>query len=184
MISVKGFIITFFIGVVFLIGTISFKVEYKKVENKNSIQSSENIDMSGITPIEMYLMIEKYSDMYSIPKQIAYNVAFLETRYEGPFDWTYKHDLTSPVGAVGPMQVMVSTANYINVEKTTRSNLRENIEFNVETSMKLLNRLYKKYGRWDKVCGAYHTGSPVVNWYARFCVNNKDYTSNWRFYQI
>jgi hypothetical protein len=29
-------------------------------------------------------------DVYGIPKHIAFNVAYLETKYKGPFDWKYR----------------------------------------------------------------------------------------------
>ena len=41
--------------------------------------------------LQMYTSIDKYSDMYNVPKYIAYNVAYLETRYQGPFHWKYDH---------------------------------------------------------------------------------------------
>ena len=54
--------------------------------------------------LQMYTSIEKYSEQYNIPKYIAYNVAYLETRYRGPFDWNYDHRQTYSAGAKGPMQ--------------------------------------------------------------------------------
>ena len=45
--------------------------------------------------------------------------------------------------------------------------------------MKLLRRLHDKYGDWEIVCGCYNTGKPLVNDYARFCVNTFDYQDNW-----
>jgi soluble lytic murein transglycosylase-like protein len=77
------------------------------------------------------------------------------------------------------MQVMVRTAVGINKRKITKENLRTNLKLNIETSMKLLRKLYNKYGRWDLVCGCYNTGRPIINEYALFCVNNKDYQKNW-----
>ena len=131
--------------------------------------------------ILMYENLEKYSDEYEIPKHIIYNIAFLETRYEGPFDWGYNPARTSPVGAVGPMQVMPSTADYVCNKKVSVKKLKTDIRFNIETSVKLLQRLYKKYGDWGIVCGCYNTGRPMINDYARFCEKNKDYQKNWKY---
>jgi soluble lytic murein transglycosylase-like protein len=131
------------------------------------------------TSIKMYELIEKYSKKYDIPKHIAYNVSYKETRYGGPFDWDYNPEQESPVGAVGPMQIMTSTANHINDKNTDKYSLKTNIRLNIETSMKLLRKLYDKYGRWDLACGCYNTGKPMVNDYAIFCVTNKNYRKNW-----
>jgi soluble lytic murein transglycosylase-like protein len=131
------------------------------------------------TSMVMYENLEKYSDEYEIPKHIIYNIAYLETRYGGPFDWKYNPAKTSCVGAVGPMQVMPSTANLIRKEDVSVNKLKTNVEFNIETSVKLLKRLYQKYGNWEIVCGCYNTGRPIVNGYAKFCNSNKNYQKNW-----
>lgn len=136
------------------------------------------------TSLKMYELIEKYSRMYDIPRYIAYNVSYKETRYGGPFDWNYNPAQESPVGAVGPMQVMVRTAVGINKRKISKESLRTDIRLNIETSMRLLRKLHNKYGRWDLVCGCYNTGRPMVNDYARFCATNKNYRRNWESINI
>lgn len=132
--------------------------------------------------LQVYTSIEKYSERYDIPKYIAYNIAYLETRYQGPFDWDYHGKLTSYAGAKGPMQIMPATANYISGKNITKKELLHNIDLNVQISMKLLHRLHKLYGNWAIVCGAYNTGSPMVNSYAKFCSSNKNYKNNWVTY--
>jgi len=117
--------------------------------------------------LQMYYSIEKYSEKYGVPKKYAYGIAWKETRYKGPFDWKYIHSRESSAGAVGPMQVMFSTAKMMwKGRDITKQELRDNIEFNVETSMKLLKHLYTKYGDWKIVFGSYNTGKPIVNQYA------------------
>jgi soluble lytic murein transglycosylase-like protein len=129
--------------------------------------------------MEMFDLIEKYSEKYNIPKYIAYNVAYRETRYMGPFHWSYNPKQESCVGAVGPMQVLPSTCNWINNSNYSKMELMSNVELNVMTSMKLLNKLYKQYKNWSLVCGWYNTGKPIVNEYAKYCSTNKDYKSKW-----
>ena len=129
--------------------------------------------------LQVYTSIEKYSKEYGIPKYIAYNIAYLETRYQGPFDWDYNGKLTSSVGAKGPMQVLPSTANYISGKSITKKELLHNIDLNIQISMKLLRKLKNQYKEWSLVCGYYNTGHPKVNDYATFCVSNKDYKKNW-----
>jgi len=57
------------------------------------------------------------------------------------------------------------------------------IELNVSLSMKLLRQLYEKHRNWGIVCGWYNTGYPVVNDYALYCQNNKDYLKKWINYR-
>lgn len=152
--------------------------------NYEDLSPSKRLEQASLTPnspicLQIYYTIEKYSKEYRIPKYIAYNIAFLETRYQGPFDWTYDPFLTSSAGAVGPMQVMVKTAEYINKKGTTKLELRTNLDLNISTSMKLLRKLHNTYGDWAIVCGYYNTGYPRVNSYAEFCATNKKYTKNW-----
>lgn len=131
----------------------------------------------------MYELLEKYSLDHNIPRHIAYNIAFRETRYRGPFDWDYNPELISPVGAQGPMQVMPSTAKSIQGRTVTSEELRTDLELNIQTSMMLLEKLYNKYGDWKIVCGCYNTGQPIVNEYAVYCATNKDYRSEWVYYK-
>jgi len=77
------------------------------------------------------------------------------------------------------MQVMPATAKFINKKSVSSNKLRNDLELNVETSMKLLGYLYGRYSDWGVVCGCYNTGRPIVNGYAQFCVSNKDYQKNW-----
>jgi len=129
--------------------------------------------------LQVYTSIEKYSKEYGIPKYIAYNIAFLETRYQGPFDWDYKGKLISLSGAAGPMQIMPNTANYICGFNIGQNELLHNIDLNIQISMKLLNRLRGQYNDWGIICGYYNTGYPQINDYAKFCIGNKDYKRNW-----
>jgi hypothetical protein len=129
--------------------------------------------------LQVYNSIEKYSKQYKIPKYVAYNIAFLETRYQGPFDWDYHGKLTSYAGAKGPMQIMPKTANYISGKNITQKELLHNIDLNIQISMKFLNKLHKQYNDWGLICGYYNTGYPQINEYAKFCVSNRDYKENW-----
>lgn len=182
MITIENSIKSFYI-ILLLAISIAVNVLNKINEDSAEIETTENFKSSDPTPIEMYNLIEKYANEYEIPKHIAYNIAYKETRYRGPFHWSYQPGLESYAGAVGPMQVMVSTANFINGKIIDRQSLKNDLEINIETSMKLLRRLHNRYKDWATVCGAYNTGQPIINDYARFCVSNKDYQKNWIYYQ-
>jgi soluble lytic murein transglycosylase-like protein len=117
--------------------------------------------------IQLYYYIDKYAEEYNIPKAYAYGVAHVETGYRGPFHWSYNPAQTSSVGAVGPMQIMPTTAKMMWPKwEIDKEELRTNIEFNAKTSMKLLRYLYDRYGDWKTVFGCYNTGRPCVNEYA------------------
>lgn len=135
---------------------------------------------SEVPAIQMYFYLNKYAAEYSIPLEYAYAVAYQETKYKGPLDLKYNPALTSTAGAVGPMQIIPSTANYIMEQHVDVTELRTNIELNVQISMKLLRRLYDRYHNWKLVFGLYNTGRPVINQYALNVVkfNRKHYWIN------
>ena len=153
---------------------------YQKADFEKEIELVKNhSDIITPTPMFMYENIEKYSKKYKIPKHIAYNISFLETRYQGPFHWKYNPHQTSCVGALGPMQIMPGTARLIQKHSVPNNKLKNDVRLNIEISMKLLRKLHDKYGDWEIVCGCYNTGKPLVNDYARFCANTYDYQDNW-----
>jgi len=128
--------------------------------------------------LRMYRAIMLYSGMYNVPKHVAFNIAHLETTYRGPQDSTYNPSRVSKKGAMGPMQIMYRYASYFAERKVTKSELRDSIEFNVNLSMKILAQNYKRYKSWKKAAGAYNTGRPIINHYAKEAVK-KDYQRNW-----
>lgn len=137
------------------------------VSGKEDTQIETPITQSSPPCIQMYYAIEKYSEAYGIPKKYAYGLAYSETRYRGPFDWAYTAERISPVSAQGPMQIMLATAKLMWPGRNiTEKELRCNIDFNVETSMKCIKHLHEVYGDWKLAFGAYNTGRPMVNQYA------------------
>jgi hypothetical protein len=137
------------------------------------IRPSKVIDKTSPPCIQMYDCIEKYADSFNIPKRYAYGVASVETGYRGPFHWNYNHAQGSSAGALGPMQIMLPTARSNNRDNVSRERLRNDIEYNVMTSMKVLRKLYNKYGDWKTVFGCYNTGRPCINGYAHRVFNHK-----------
>jgi soluble lytic murein transglycosylase-like protein len=139
----------------------------------------DEINQSSPPCLQMYDAIIKYAEKYNIPKRYAFGIAWCETRYGGPFDWKYDHKKISSAGAIGPMQIMPSTAkSHWKDSSFTEKQLKDNIDFNVHTSMKVLRKLYDKFGDWKLVFGCYNTGRPMVNDYAIRVYNHK---VNWKF---
>ena len=71
------------------------------------------------------------------------------------------------------MQILLSTARYLNKDNVSRIRLRTDLKYNIRTSMGYLRRLHNKYKDWSIVFGYYNTGYPRVNDYALRVVNHK-----------
>jgi soluble lytic murein transglycosylase-like protein len=127
----------------------------------------------------MYSAITAYADTFNVPLHIAFNVATIETSYRGPEDSTYNHKRISSAGAVGPMQIMPKYASWFAGFPVKRQELKDSIELNVWLSMKILNYQYNRFGTWEKALGAYNTGRPIINSYAKKAINPKYYLSKW-----
>lgn len=139
--------------------------------NEESLYQEGAIYEGQPVAVRMFSSIGNYANKYNIPLRYALGIAYAETRYEGPFHWRYNPQQKSSAGALGPMQIMPSTANMIWRKSVSKEELISNIDLNVETSMKLLRKLYDKYGNWKIVFGCYNTGRPCVNSYAEKVFN-------------
>lgn len=127
----------------------------------------EIVNRNSPPSIQMAYYIQKYASKYNIPINYAFGIAYAETRFEGPYHWKYNPHQVSCAGAVGPMQIMPTTGQGMwKGREVTRDMLLNNIEFNVQTSMKLLRKLHDRYSDWKLVFGCYNTGRPCVNDYA------------------
>jgi soluble lytic murein transglycosylase-like protein len=159
--------------VVGAIAVTTFTITEPEVKTTQNVRIPNSIDQGAPPSLQMYKYIKTYADTFDIPLKYAFGIAYAETRYEGPFHWKYNPSQISCAGAVGPMQVMVSTARYINKDNVSKEKLRTNIKYNIYTSMKLLRRLYNLRGNWKIVFGEYNTGRPCVNGYAERVYNHK-----------
>ena len=148
-----------------------------EVQSTQEVRIPDSIDQGSPPSLQMYKYIKAYADTFDIPVRYAFGVAYAETRYSGPFHWKYNPAQTSPTGAEGPMQILLSTARYLNKDGVSRERLRTDIKYNVKTSLGYVRRLYNRYKSWPIVFGYYNTGYPRVNDYARRVVNFK---INWR----
>lgn len=167
----EGKLIIFFT----IFGIISIPIRQQltqeNIKKERSFDTSRYVKTIAPACIEMFMSIEKNAKQYGIPMRYALGIAYAETRYNGPFHWEYNPEQQSGAGALGPMQIMPSTANLMWKEKVSKDKLLTDIDFNVETSMKLLSVLHLKYKDWKVVFGAYNTGHPIVNEYAERVYN-------------
>ena len=154
----------------------TFAVTKPEKEEVQVVRIPESIDQASPPCLQMYNYIRAYADTFDIPLRYAFGIANTETSYKGPFHWKYNPAQTSCAGAVGPMQVMVSTARWINKDNVSKEKLRTDIKYNVYTSMKLLRKLFIKNRDWKLAFGEYNTGRPCVNGYA---IKVYNYKPNW-----
>jgi soluble lytic murein transglycosylase-like protein len=138
--------------------------ETRKIETV--VNNMGEVSKDAPPSIQLYNYILKYSSEYDVPQDIAFGVANHETGYRGPFHWKYNPRLTSSANAYGAMQIQVPTANHFSDNKITKDDLLNDLELNVELSMRILSYLKNKYKSWELALGAYNTGRPMVNSYA------------------
>jgi len=163
------------LALVLCAGIFYYKSQFIFYKESNSV-GKVSWNNNDIPSIQLYFCIKKYCKEFSIPEEFGFAVAYAETGYRGPMHINYDHKQTSYAGALGPMQVMLSTAKFINKdESVSRNKLLSDIDYNVYTSIKLIRYLKNKYGDWKIVFGYYNTGYPIVNDYA-MNVYNKKYT--------
>ena len=140
----------------------------------------DRLDLAtGTISLQVYESIEHWSDSFQVPKYIAYNVAYLETGYKGPFDFKYYPYQRSSAGAVGPMQIITRWAHPYAGRYLSEKELKTNIDLNVKISMQMLRKWYSIHRDWTLACGAYNSGQPIRNEYAIYAAGNKSYKSKW-----
>ena len=95
-----------FYGICTLVIAISLFDNDEVVREKQQYEQLGEVDVASPACLRMYDAIHKYAEIYQVPKNYAFGIAYKETTYRGPFDWKYNHKRTSCVGAIGPMQTM------------------------------------------------------------------------------
>ena len=114
-------------------------------------------------PYKYQQYIEKYSAEYDIPEEIIFSVIKVES--------SFRAGVTSPVGAMGLMQLMPDTFEWL----TGSYHLDENLaaislydpEVNIRYGTYYLRYLKNKFGDWSTVLAAYNAGEGnVAKWLA------------------
>ena len=110
-------------------------------------------------PLMYEELVEKYSELYSVDKEIIYAVI----KAESGFDSAAK----SNAGAVGLMQIMPKT--YRDIAERLREDAVEGLLYDPETNIKYgtfyLRYLYDRFESWDLAFAAYNAEpSRVTDW--------------------
>lgn len=122
----------------------------------------ENVVLEKSYPLEYRDLVERYSEMYSVPKEIIYAVIKTES--------DFKSDAVSEKGAVGLMQITPDTYAWLctkdNIEKDN-PDLLYNPEINIRCGTLFLSLLYTEFSNWDTSFAAYNAGRGRVNEWLR-----------------
>ena len=107
----------------------------------------------AIYPEEYYEIVIKYSKDYSIPAALTFAVIKTESNFD--------KDVISSAGAMGLMQIMPSTYEWLAQAKfneTANVSLLFDPETNIRYGTYYLQYLYTKFGTWEKALIAYNWG--------------------------
>lgn len=181
---VKYLIILLIIGVLLsrLNNTTKEVIKEPIEEYKENVKDTVD-DVRSTPEIQLYYYIKKYCEIYNVPEEIVFSIAHNETRYQGPLDRDYKHNLKSLAGARGALQVMPSTYRMVMKKSITENELQNNIKLNTECAIKYLSILYEKYRDWDRVIATYASGNPNntnMDYVHKTKKKSKNYKSNFK----
>ena len=105
-----------------------------------------------VYPEEYHRLVEKYADKYSVPSELVFAIIKVESNFDS--------DVVSSAGAVGLMQIMPSTYEWL-ASKLGDEYSQDDL-YNPETNIKYgtyyLQYLYSRFGSWEKAIIAYNWG--------------------------
>lgn len=110
------------------------------------------VNRETVYPMEYREIVEKVSAEEGIAEHVLYAVIYTESSFDA--------EAVSKVGAVGLMQLLPSTAEWLTMREGaeyTEEMLRDP-EFSVRYGAKFLKILYDRYNNWDAAHAAYHAG--------------------------
>ena len=105
-----------------------------------------------VYPMEYREIVEKVSAEEGIAEHVLYAVIYTESSFDA--------EAVSKVGAVGLMQLLPSTAEWLTEREGAEytEEMLTDPEFSVRYGAKFLKILYDRYNNWDAAHAAYHAG--------------------------
>ena len=97
--------------------------------------------------------VETYAQQYGVPESLVYAVIHTESGFDS--------GAVSPVGAVGLMQLMPSTFEWLTDDmlfEHLESGMLHDPETNIKYGTYCLSYLYDRYGDWELALAAYNGG--------------------------
>ena len=108
-------------------------------------------------PLMYEEIVEKYAHEYGVPKEIIYSVINTESNF--------KSDAVSPRGAVGLMQIMPDTFEWISgkMGEITSDGLLYDPYTNIKYGTFYLRYLFDRFNSWDIAFAAYNAGPTRIS---------------------
>lgn len=113
----------------------------------------------SLYPREYSEYVEKYSEMYGVPKEIIYAIIKVESNFDP--------NAVSKKGAMGLMQIMPATFDWIAPKLGIEGehSLLFDPETNIHIAAYYLSYVYKEFAVWETCYAAYNAGhGNVRNW--------------------
>lgn len=127
-----------------------------------------------VYPLNYTDYVETNAEYYGIPKDIVYSVIKVESNY--------RYDAVSSRGAVGLMQIMPETFEWLLTKTGENHDMNKLYDpaVNIKYGTYYLSMLYNELAVWDTVYAAYNAGiGNVRNW-----LKDERYTTNGRLTNI
>lgn len=156
--------------------TLTFSDADNSAETFSSVDVLDGYIKMSPASVQVFYYTRKYCQLYDISETLAFRVARLETTYRGPDVKDYNPVQISSGNALGPYQLLLSTARDMYVllglgerHELTRQMLLDDVELNVMLGIRYLRWLHDNISKdWKIVAGFYNTGYKMVNDYALY----------------
>lgn len=114
-------------------------------------------------------IVDKWSEVYNIDRNFVFAVIRTESNFNP--------QAVSDAGAIGLMQIIEDSFDWVS-KKTNHADLvfddMFTPEYSIEYGCFMLGYLYEKYGSYELVAAAYHSGmGEVDSWIASGCVDTE-----------
>jgi membrane-bound lytic murein transglycosylase D len=125
--------------------------QFVKTYIRENSKNLYNIKQRSASP---FIIIDSVLTRYGLPEQLKY-LAVVESEL--------KTKAVSKVGAVGPWQLMPSTARILGLKVNAHQDERKDYYKSTKAAARYLKDLYNVYGDWLLVFAAYNGGEATVN---------------------